>query len=414
MIITRRIVPFLLTIVLLTTVFSTYSIAASFTDVNKDAYYYDAVEWGAKTGIALGTAPEIFSPDQPCTRAQILTFIWRAIGEPKPSNTNCPFVDVQRGSYYEQAVLWAVEFKITSGVSISKFAPDQVCTRAQAVTFLWRACGAPPSKLLNSFSDVSEEAYFFRSVVWASTESITNGTNNTLFSPDQICTRGQIITFLYRCEKNYGLTPGETPSYYKFYKEIVRKAEQEYGVAETRPYHTLTLLWGVGGIRLLDLNNDGIDELLLWKNKVVEEYNVPGVSIIEIWTIIDNSPVQLYEGEPYLGGDIGTTALNVTYNVSDQEWQVIVGQYSDLCNVDFYSIRNNQFVKTHYVHQHPVQIDGIHYLETDIDGNKTYSTSYAGYRGYSSWQILCNGYNYPQDTQDFLTATLYSKAKIGL
>ena len=409
----RRIVPFLLAMVLLSALFSTSSIATGFADVPNGAYYYDAVEWGANNGIAKGTAPEFFSPDQPCTRAQILTFLWRAIGEPKPSNTNCPFTDVQKGSYYEQAVLWAVEFKITSGVSASAFAPDQVCTRSQAVTFLWRACGAPPSKQLNAFSDVSEKAYYIRPVMWAAAESITKGTSNTLFSPEQTCTRGQIITFLYRCEKYYGLTPQEAPSYYEHYKEIVRKAEQEYGVAQTRPYHTLTLLWGVGGIRLLDLNNDGIDELLLWKNKVIEEYNVPGVSTIEIWTIIDNSPVQLYEGEPYLGGDIGTTALNVTYNVSDQEWQVIVGQYSDLCNVDYYSIRDNRFVRTHYVHEHPVQIDGTHYVETDIDGNKTYSTSYAGYRGYSSWQILCNSYNYPKDTQDFLTATLYSKTKLG-
>ena len=412
--ITKRTVPFLLVLVLLTALFPTNSTAANFTDVANDAYYYDAVEWGANNGIAMGTAPGIFSPDQPCTRAQILTFIWRAIGEPKPSNMNCPFTDVQRNSYYEQAVLWAVEFKITSGVSTTKFAPDQVCTRAQAVTFLWRACGAPPSKQLNAFSDVSEKAYFLRPVMWASAESITNGTSSTLFSPDQTCTRGQIITFLYRCAKNNCLASQETPSYYEFYKEIVRKAEQEYGPAQTRPYHDLTLLWGVGGIRLLDLNNDGIDELLLWKNKVIEEYNVPGVSTIEIWTIIDNAPVQLYEGEPFLGGDIGTTALNVTYNVSDQEWQVIVGQYSDLCNVDFYSIRDNQFVRTHYVHEHPVQIDETHYVETDIDGNKTYSTSYAGYRGYSSWQTLCNSYNYPQDTQDFLTATLYSKAMLGL
>ena len=409
---TRKIVPFLLGLVLLTALFPCK--AASFTDVHNDAYYYDAVEWGANNGIAKGTAPGVFSPEQPCTRAQILTFIWRAIGEPKPTNTNCPFTDVQRGSYYEQAVLWAVEFKITSGVSASKFAPDQVCTRAQAVTFLWRACGAPPTKQMRSFSDLSEGAYYILPVQWASGENITNGTSNAKFSPDQTCTCAQIITFLYRCEMNYGIIPREAPSYYDFYKEIVLRAESEYGVATTGSYHGLTTLWGVGGIRLLDLNNDGIDELLLWEDTLYKEYNVPNVGTIEVWTIVDNSPVQLYKGQPYLGGDISTTALLVSFDKDNNEWQIVIGQYGGDCNVDLYAVRDGKFVVAHYVREYDELVDGISYRVTEVDGNKKYSHMIEWYSGADEWQGLCNNFNTPQSAQNILTATMHYRAKLGL
>lgn len=169
----------------------------SFTDVQSGAYYYDAVQWAVEQGITAGTSATTFSPDASCTRAQIVTFLWRAAGSPKASTSN-PFTDVPVDSYYYDAVLWAVEQGITSGTSATTFSPDATCTRAQAVTFLYRYEKSPAISGTNNFVDVATGTYYADAVQWAVDKNVTAGTSATTFSPNATCTRGQIVTFLYR------------------------------------------------------------------------------------------------------------------------------------------------------------------------------------------------------------------------
>ena len=168
-----------------------------FSDVDEAAYYAAPVNWAVARGITNGTGGGRFSPAAVCTRAQIVTFLWRAKGCPEPESSVSPFTDVT-GGYYYKAVLWAVEQGITNGTSADKFSPDAGCTRAQVVTLLWRAEGKPePTSSANPFADVQSD-YYFNAVLWAVSQGITNGTSADKFSPDAICTRGQIVTFLYR------------------------------------------------------------------------------------------------------------------------------------------------------------------------------------------------------------------------
>ena len=166
-------------------------------DVSKDSYYYDAVKWAAETGVTTGVGDGLFAPEWVCTRGQIVTFLWRASGSPAPKATELPFTDVAADAYYAQAVLWAVENGITNGTSETTFGPDQTCTRAHAVAFLYRMSGSPAAAG-STFSDVAADAYYSTAVAWAVEKGITNGTSGTTFSPDDTCTRGQIVTFLYR------------------------------------------------------------------------------------------------------------------------------------------------------------------------------------------------------------------------
>ena len=177
------------------------SVLNFFYDVPNDSFYYEAVKWAAGKNIASGVGNNLFAPDQPCTRAQIVTFLWRAAGSPAPESTTMPFTDVPAGSYYHSAVLWAIENGVTVGTSADAFSPDADCTRAQIVTFLWRAEGSPAAGSSDSFPDVAADAYYADAVLWAVKEGITNGSTATTFSPDVTCTRAQAVTFLYRCMK---------------------------------------------------------------------------------------------------------------------------------------------------------------------------------------------------------------------
>ena len=168
-----------------------------FFDVPVNAYYYNAVKWAADKGITGGVSPTLFAPDQPCTRAQIVTFLWRAAGSPAPKAMSA-FVDVSADAYYAKAVAWAVENGITGGTGDGKFSPDATCTRAQAVTFLYRASGSPAVSGSAAFSDVATDAYYASAVKWAEKNGITGGIGNGLFGSGDNCTRAQIVTFLYR------------------------------------------------------------------------------------------------------------------------------------------------------------------------------------------------------------------------
>ena len=170
-----------------------------FTDVKAGAYYEDAVKWAVDKAVTSGKTVTTFAPNESCTRAQAVTFLWRAAGSPEPTASEMTFTDVKAGSYYYKAVLWAVENKITSGMSDTLFAPDATCSRSQIVTFLYRMQNSPESKAENPFTDVKADAYYANAVLWAVENGVTTGASATTFVPAGDCTRGQIVTFLYRC-----------------------------------------------------------------------------------------------------------------------------------------------------------------------------------------------------------------------
>ena len=173
-----------------------------FTDAPKEGNWaHDGVDWAVFSGISNGTSATTFCPEASCTRAQIVTFLWRAEGSPEPKITETSFTDISSDQFYYKAVLWAVENEITTGTSATTFSPERDCTRAQAVTFLWRAAGKPaPQSTENRFEDVQPD-YYTDAVLWAVENEITNGVSDTTFAPDTICSRAQIVTFLYRAAR---------------------------------------------------------------------------------------------------------------------------------------------------------------------------------------------------------------------
>ena len=175
-----------------------FTLKHPFVDVPEGAYYEDAVIWAVDNKITAGTSATTFEPNKVCTRAEVVAFLWRAAGRPAPKSINMPFTDVPRESYYYNAVLWAVENGVTAGTSKTTFSPDDPCTRAQTVAMLWRAQGRPEAGKDNPFTDVNKKAYYADAVLWAVKEGVTAGTSDTTFSPNDSCTRAQIVAFLYR------------------------------------------------------------------------------------------------------------------------------------------------------------------------------------------------------------------------
>ena len=175
------------------------TITTEFGDVASGKFYYEPVLWAYSRGVTTGTADGVFSPDKTCTRGQVVTFLWRAMGEPEPASSNNPFTDVKAGAYYYKAVLWAVENGITNGMSATTFEPNGSCTRGQVVTFLNRTAGNPSASSGKSqFTDVKDSAFYYGSMLWAVENGITNGMTATTFDPGKACSRGQIVTFLHR------------------------------------------------------------------------------------------------------------------------------------------------------------------------------------------------------------------------
>ena len=180
--------------------FAAIQTVASFRDVKQGDYFYDAVQWAVEKGITEGTSANTFSPNASCTRAQMVTFLWRAAGSPAPKSTTNPFRDVRSTDYYYDAVLWAVENGITSGTGADTFAPNATVTRGQTVTFLYRAAGSPAVGGNAGFSDVNANDYYNSAVAWAAENNITGGVGNGNFAPNADCTRAQIVTLLYRAQ----------------------------------------------------------------------------------------------------------------------------------------------------------------------------------------------------------------------
>ena len=199
-----------------------------FTDVKEGAYYVDAVNWAVDKKVTSGKTETTFAPNDSCTRAQAVTFLWRAAGSLEPTASEMTFTDVKADSYYDKAVLWAVENKITSGMSDTLFAPDATCSRSQIVTFLYRMQNSPESKAENPFTDVKADAYYANAVLWAVENKITSGMSDTLFAPDATCSRSQIVTFLYRMQNS--------PE---------SKAENPFTDVKADAYYANAVLWAV-------------------------------------------------------------------------------------------------------------------------------------------------------------------------
>ena len=233
------------------------SVVGSFFDVPTGQYYTDAVEWAVSNGITTGTGTAVFSPEQSCTRGQAVTFLWRAAGEPKGS-ASASFTDVPSNAYYADAVKWAVANGITSGTGNGRFSPDQVCTRAQIVTLMYRAVGSPAVTSRGGFSDVASGSYYHDAVIWAAANQVTGGTGEGKFSPDSPCTRGQIVTFLYRA-RNIAIDPKPVKGWSEVYEDFLTNhkflnAGQAYSFGSGSSF---------AGFRvyLYDLDRDGTPEL---------------------------------------------------------------------------------------------------------------------------------------------------------
>ena len=196
----KRVISVILTLAVLIGMFSVFASAAlPFTDVKEGKYYYNAVDWAVKNNVTAGITPTTFAPNQNCTRAQVVTFLWRAVGSPEPTKTTHPFTDVNAKAFYYKAMLWAVEKGVTSGLSATTFGPNESCTRGQVVSFLHRVAGkTAPTTTKHPFTDVNAKAFYYTSMLWAVEKGITSGLSATTFGPSAVCTRGQIVTFLYK------------------------------------------------------------------------------------------------------------------------------------------------------------------------------------------------------------------------
>ena len=174
-----------------------------FADVPIGSWFNNAIQWAVKEGITNGTSETTFSPSNGCTRGQVATFLWRAFGSPEPESSKTPFTDIKADDYYYTPTIWAVENEVTNGTAATSFSPERICTRGQAVTFLWRATGSPePENQDNPFKDVQESAYYYKAVLWAVEHGITQGTDAFSFSPNHSCSRAHIVTFLYRLRED--------------------------------------------------------------------------------------------------------------------------------------------------------------------------------------------------------------------
>lgn len=196
----KRFFTVCLSIIMLLMLLPTDALAVEgvFSDVAATAFYYEPVKWAVSQGVTKGTTNTTFSPNRACTRAEAVTFLWRACDSPEPSISECPFTDLPESAFYYKAALWAYENKITSGVSSALFGPSQLCTRSQIVTFLYRMNDTPSVSGSTTFRDVPSGSFYEHSVNWAAQNGITTGTSKTQFSPNNNCTRGEIVTFLYR------------------------------------------------------------------------------------------------------------------------------------------------------------------------------------------------------------------------
>ncbi len=311
------------------------------TDIWETDYYYTPVKWAMEAGITTGVGKERFRPEDSCTRGQIVTFLWRAAGCPEPETTECPFTDVSEGAYYYKAVLWAVEQGITKGVGRGRFDPEGTCTRGQVATFLWRTEGQPaPTTGEAIFTDVSADTYYAQAVLWAVKQGITNGVGKGRFDPDGLCTRGQIVTFLWRNAGEPTVGADLSP-----YCTVLHEKMAD-------PEFDSRLQEGM----LCDLDGDGVQELIL------TDFGNNWISC-DVYTIRDGEIVPLMEREGIkymVGGNWGCSGVAelqgklyfYTYGRSSEPLGIEGYEYvwQDIMTWKFYSLETGELSLKQEVH----------------------------------------------------------------
>ena len=310
--------------------------ASKFTDVADGQWYTEAVNWAVNRGVTTGTSETTFSPDMTCDRAQAVTFIWRALGSPEPSTTVHPFSDVKSSDYFYKPVIWALENGVTTGTTATTFAPTMKCSRSQIVTFLWRAMGAVEVSATNPFSDVATGDWFANAVLWAVAKNVTTGTSATTFSPDMACSRGQIVTFLMRAVTTYeeenrpeyastGIYDAEGNSIYNLYLDIDKEHSFKVKIYTNSPApYTVTISGNATNGGVLDTVTTNEKEFT-WKHTFTDaEYGEDGMIDLRTEVVtgsgfkggfVDNYQAKIFKNVPlFLEYDIPkTNAANGFY-----------------------------------------------------------------------------------------------------
>ncbi len=405
-------IAFLLALIMMLSILPFGASAAKFTDVKSSAYYYDAVQWAVKKNITAGTTSTTFSPSATCTRAQVVTFLWRANGEPNPKTTKNPFKDVKSGAYYYKAVLWAVEHGITAGTSKTTFSPSANCTRGQVVTFLWRNKSEPTPRGANSFLDVNPSNYYYEAVCWAVGRGVTAGADVAAFSPNASCTRAQIVTFLYRDltkSNDFMSTYTDLKMYEPYldyrmtsaYAKIVREREKTYGKAAFVGGQWMT---GVACVRLIDLNNDGTLELLLWEDTMTN--GNPNAAKVEIWTWDGSNAKKLYDGFPLMGGDPSGQML--TLIKMDGQYMLVTGEEGGAIDEEFYAVSGTSMVRKHTLKE--IHANGK--ASTQLDGKAISDAKVKSLIGQSV--TIVNVWMGSDSADDVLTETATTRSVLGV
>jgi len=343
----KRICSLLLTVAMIVTfcvaLWSPVS-AAQFTDVRTSDYYNDAVNWAVKNGITAGTSATTFGPNVNCTRAQVVTFLWRANGSPRVTASANPFIDVRVTDYFYQPVLWAVANGITAGTTANTFDPNKICTRAQVVTFLWRNEGSPA--LINTssrFRDVTTADYYNIPVQWAVANKITAGTSTNYFSPNANCTRAQVVTFLYKAKDGATIIQPENDSK-KAYEPIITNTVkmlkgQSYDANYVADNKHLNRAKGKAdgvGYCLIDLDRDGSEELLIGDINTIDRSNPAAEDFYMyfwvMYTVVNGYPKQIVSSEEsnayYLADD--GNVYRVYTNAEGENWEKMTFKDHDL------------------------------------------------------------------------------------
>ncbi len=296
-----------------------------FVDVNESHFFYDSVLWAVEKGITSGISATQFGPTLTCSRAQVVTFLWRYAGSPAPKSARNPFKDVQAGLWYTNAVLWAVEQGITSGISTTEFAPDQPCNRAQVVTFLWRFMKQPePTKANNMFTDVESGSWYEKAVLWAQEMGITTGTSAGTFSPNGICQRAQVVTFLYRTIHPYTSAVGELDI--KTANNTVVYIGESLQIEYTYTGDKSALTWKSDDTTILTVNNSGKVTGIFWGVTRVRVYHgdtqVGSVRLVVEDKSVETEPPAKPKAEyiesgsftgPYFDGTAGVVGNYMTF-----------------------------------------------------------------------------------------------------
>ena len=333
------------------------------TDVKEQDYFYTPVQWALWHGITNGMGKDRFQPESTCTRGQIVTFLWRAAGCPEPTAKENPFTDVSSKAYYYKAVLWAVEKDITKGMGKGLFVPDGECTRAQVATFLWRYYGKPTATTVSiPFTDVLPNTYYTQAVLWAVEKEITNGMGNNKFAPNSPCTRGQIVTFLWRAAGKPNAVPEivKDPTYRALYHPVVES------LMDSLKEKALYQNYYSAGV-LYDLDQNGIEELILLYSLPHDDNSAsPHQAVCDVYTVQNEQLVPLMEGHRfgYLVG--GGDAHAGIAKIDGQTYLYCLNSSYDKAGSDDYDYIEQQYTKWQLFRLEGKSLQAVTTVELDL------------------------------------------------